>query len=236
MITFSKRSGGSILALAALILLAEWRPAAADVLQYSGPAFGGYISTTGLTITTSSPVPVTSAPLAGGISMRNLTTGGGTFAAWCVDVSSWLNTSSSGANYTLTSGTSFFAGSLSTVTALERLASQYLLPSMTVAESGAFQLAVWEIVYESSGAYDLRSGNFFVDSPDNPIDTANKWLANLGNSTPTMTLGVWASTSSQDLAVFAAPVPEPEIYAMLGVGLGLMGFVARRRKQQTIAA
>jgi hypothetical protein len=29
-----------------------------------------------------------------------------------------------------------------------------------------------------------------------------------------------------------APVPEPEIYAMLGVGLGLMGWVGRRRKLQ----
>ena len=30
----------------------------------------------------------------------------------------------------------------------------------------------------------------------------------------------------------AAPVPEPEIYAMLGAGLGLMGWIARRRKQR----
>ncbi len=29
----------------------------------------------------------------------------------------------------------------------------------------------------------------------------------------------------------AAPVPEPETYAMMLAGLGLMGFVARRRKQ-----
>lgn len=29
-----------------------------------------------------------------------------------------------------------------------------------------------------------------------------------------------------------APVPEPEIYAMLGLGLGLMGWVSRRRKNQ----
>jgi aspartate/methionine/tyrosine aminotransferase len=28
------------------------------------------------------------------------------------------------------------------------------------------------------------------------------------------------------------PVPEPEIYAMLGAGLGLMGWVARRRRQR----
>lgn len=30
----------------------------------------------------------------------------------------------------------------------------------------------------------------------------------------------------------AVPVPEPEIYAMLGVGLGFMGWVVKRRKQQ----
>jgi PEP-CTERM motif len=29
---------------------------------------------------------------------------------------------------------------------------------------------------------------------------------------------------------FAAPVPEPEIYAMLGMGLGLLGWVGRRKK------
>lgn len=32
------------------------------------------------------------------------------------------------------------------------------------------------------------------------------------------------------------PVPEPEIYAMMAIGLGLMGFVARRRKQKEITA
>lgn len=33
-----------------------------------------------------------------------------------------------------------------------------------------------------------------------------------------------------DNVAFAAPVPEPETYAMLLAGLGLMGFMARRRK------
>jgi hypothetical protein len=32
------------------------------------------------------------------------------------------------------------------------------------------------------------------------------------------------------------PIPEPEIYAMMAAGLGLMGFVARRRKLQIAAA
>jgi len=38
-----------------------------------------------------------------------------------------------------------------------------------------------------------------------------------------------------DVAANLTPVPEPEIYAMLAAGLGFMGFVARRRKQQIAA-
>lgn len=40
---------------------------------------------------------------------------------------------------------------------------------------------------------------------------------------------------SHDAQSFTSPIPEPEIYAMMGLGLGLMGFVARRRKQQGAA-
>jgi hypothetical protein len=34
--------------------------------------------------------------------------------------------------------------------------------------------------------------------------------------------------------LYITPVPEPEIYAMMGLGLGLMGFMARRRKQAAV--
>jgi hypothetical protein len=36
--------------------------------------------------------------------------------------------------------------------------------------------------------------------------------------------------------IAAAPIPEPEIYAMMAAGLGLMGFVARRRQRTQAAA
>lgn len=38
--------------------------------------------------------------------------------------------------------------------------------------------------------------------------------------------------SATDLAGYTTPVPEPETYAMLLAGLGLVGFMTRRRKQQ----
>jgi hypothetical protein len=42
-------------------------------------------------------------------------------------------------------------------------------------------------------------------------------------------------TVRQVLMTFTPAVPEPETYAMLLAGLGLMGFVARRRKQEQTA-
>jgi hypothetical protein len=40
---------------------------------------------------------------------------------------------------------------------------------------------------------------------------------------------------AQDQLVMLAPVPEPETYAMLLAGLGVMGAVVRRRKQKQAA-
>jgi len=43
------------------------------------------------------------------------------------------------------------------------------------------------------------------------------------------------TTHAQDQLVMLAPVPEPETYAMMLAGLGLMAVVARRRKQRQAA-
>lgn len=44
--------------------------------------------------------------------------------------------------------------------------------------------------------------------------------------------GVAGGSESFSAISVAAPVPEPEIYAMMGLGLGLMGWVAHRKKRQ----
>jgi hypothetical protein len=52
--------------------------------------------------------------------------------------------------------------------------------------------------------------------------------------TPAFLLKVQTSGGSAEY-IPATPVPEPEIFAMLTAGLGLMGFVARRRKREIAA-
>ncbi len=47
--------------------------------------------------------------------------------------------------------------------------------------------------------------------------------------------GCCQETFEMDNMKFATPVPEPETYAMLLAGLGLMGFVARRRRKSAAA-
>ncbi len=43
--------------------------------------------------------------------------------------------------------------------------------------------------------------------------------------------GTYSAIDDLSFSAVAAPVPEPEIYAMMGLGLGLMGWVGRRRRQ-----
>jgi len=224
-ITMNAKIKSTAMAVALAGLFAA-QPAAADTLTFNGFSNGSVAATIYNT-----PSPVGGNPTsvaAGGFSMTNATAGG-TFQAWCVDIFSWMVSST---NYTFTTGAALSTLYTSTqITALERLASNNLASvTSNPTNSAAFQLAAWEIVNERSGTYNVSNGNFYANSA--AAATANSMLSNLGSATPTMTLSVWKESTypTQDLAVFA-PVPEPQTYAMMLAGLGLMGFVARRRQQ-----
>ncbi len=226
-ITMNAKIKSTAIAVALAGLFAA-QPAAADTLTFGGFANGSVAATI-----YNIPSPVGGNPTrvaAGGFSMTNATAGG-TFQAWCVDIFSRMARSTV---YTKVSGASFYPTSPTKVADLEKLATRYL-PRVTgnATNSGAFQLAVWEIVNETSGVYSLSSGNFYATST--ATATANTWLSNLNSATTNtaQVLSVWKETNypTQDLAVFA-PIPEPQTYAMMLAGLGLMGFLARRRKQE----
>ena len=73
-----------------------------------------------------------------------------------------------------------------------------------------------------------NNGNGFADWT---LGTIN--LSGLAPTTSVLFHAVWsgASDGAESYFLVSAPIPEPETYAMLLAGLGLMGFIARRRKR-----
>jgi hypothetical protein len=208
--------------------------AAADTLNIKGYWSGSV----GATIT----APVSEGTSAGGFEVLDVTTSK-TFQAWCVDI---YHTLSFNTNYTLFSGPVLASGffTAAKATDLARLATLHssvvtgAKGSIAAADEAAFQLAAWEIVTETASTYDLTTGVFKTTSTANA--TANTWLSAVSGYSGALayTAQIWVSGTpvggrqqTQDLLVFA-PVPEPETYAMMLAGLGLLGFVARRRKQK----
>jgi hypothetical protein len=242
-----KRTG----AAAGVAALLSSTPASADILRYDGAWYAPYYSS--FTIRDTTPSPLSLGVYAGAFRMTDVSgptlPAGSSFMAWCVDIYHHLDTSSAGAAYTRRSGNEFYGAGSPTTTRLEQLAS-YVVDSDANAltttlqsaltgnlQSAAFQLAVWEIVNEgTSAALNVISGDFYVTGSSAVTTLANQWLANSQGWATTQHLAVWdGPNTTQDLAVFA-PIPEPQTFAMLLAGLGLMGFVARRRQRNLAAA
>jgi hypothetical protein len=160
--------------------------------------------------------PATSAPL-------------GSFATYCVELNEHVGASMPWVTYTLTAFTPNVASSLAHLYQVAGVSPG------TKNDSSAFQAAVWEITHETtSGPYSLNDGSFKGSFQTGSITTqANTWLTAVNNfSGPDLFKAQkYVSAGYQDQLVITA-VPEPESYAMLLAGLGLMGTIARRRNKQ----
>ena len=157
--------------------------------------------------------------------------GGPSFVSYCVDLYQSLAFNTPYSSYTNVLGSAYAFTNPNADADLGKLFTAFGSVSTTSStNSAAFQTAVWEIAYETSGTYSLSAGNARFSGDASATALATTWLANLG-TLDTVNLHVLSSRERQDV-VFSAAVPEPSTYALMGAGLAAMAFVGRRRRPQ----
>lgn len=158
------------------------------------------------------------------------------FIAYCADISQFLAGWGSATTYADGSLTSVFGGAKAGD--LGVLANKYYSLVSDATTSAAFQIATWEILFETGSTYAVGSGSFSAtggSAATSATALAQTWLDGLSSSgvavTGNYTINYLTNASTQDLVTFVAvPVPEPETYAMLLSGLAIMGLAARRKR------
>jgi hypothetical protein len=111
--------------------------------------------------------------------------------------------------------------------------------------AASFQAAVWEIIYQTSGPYNVSSGwdttahvGFQVASPSGNwtnVDAAraNAWIGELDGTGPMADVSALVSTTTQDFMVLAPKtgavpvVPAPAGIVLVLAGVGLVGWAKR---------
>lgn len=108
--------------------------------------------------------------------------------------------------------------------------------TLRAGDANALQNAIWFLegeittVGEGLNAAQAAQAQAWVTE----ANTAG-WTSLNGVQVLNLYRGANFATHAQD-QLYINPVPEPETYVMLLAGLGLMGFVARRRQQRALAA
>jgi hypothetical protein len=156
--------------------------------------------------------------------------GGSSFETYCVDLFQHIAFGQTYTDYGAPGTSHVFANSHA-YTDLGRLYATAGVVDNSVKEA-AFQIAVWEIAYETkAGPYDLGGGSATFTGgsagSSGALTLASSWLLGLTNGAHP-DIVVTESREHQDMIY--APVPEPQTYALFMAGLAAMGFVARRRR------
>jgi hypothetical protein len=223
-----RRQALSLIAAAALAFSAS--QASADSVELSGFEFNP-----------ASIISVDSAAPGTVVSYTNIEAGefagtlnGASFLTYCTELTQTVAFNVVYNDYSVVSGVTAWGAAKSL--AIDHLMSAALgggFPT-NADQSIAIQAAIWEILYETGPTYDFSTGSFTASSINGTTQGVLDALDfSFAASFPiTVHVDQLQSPSAQDFLV-VTEVPEPSTYALMFAGLVGMGFVARRRQQQS---
>ncbi|MEO6031146.1 MAG: PEP-CTERM sorting domain-containing protein [Burkholderiaceae bacterium] len=175
----------------------------------------------------------------GGAGQFTGTLNGNSFTTYCLDLYETFHFNHTYTNYNIVA--------LDTAKAFDigRLMTQWGSNVDTATKSAAFQVALWEIMYDTGSLYRLSNpsqGIFSETASNNGVRAlAQSYLDDLGSVSNfqvsmLQSLGHYNGdhrwvAGNQDFLI-TTPVPEPSTYALMLAGLAGVGFVARRRARR----
>jgi len=115
-------------------------------------------------------------------------------------------------------------------TFLFSLGTGSMLTSSVIANPGSFVGAAYTLY--STGADHVIGGTDDTLVGAWGFNTVNTVTLGTGSYYYSV-LGGAVGSSTYAISSVAAPVPEPETYALLGAGLGVVGFLASRRRRES---
>jgi len=199
-------------------------PALADTVQLNSWTFGG-----------PSSVSVGTPNYSGGAGKFSGFLNSNAFETFCAELTQTFNLGGTYTDYSVVGGATAWGSTTST--ALDRVLSFVASAPGTwlhnADTSAAVQSAVWEVLNETSGSYGFTTGTFKASSSSTgtqlALNNLNAQWGNIATQAITVHADKLFSKDHQDFLVITA-VPEPETYAMLLAGLGIVGAVGRRRR------
>jgi hypothetical protein len=222
-----------IIALCLLSAPLVFVPAAnADLLMVTGFAVGSQV------VSVVSPSPFVSRDLNAGAFSLNPPAG---ILAYCIDLFQTIGFGTLYSDYTTTSLAADGQITAARKGEIAQLFHGFYATSLTSStNSAAFQVALWEILYETASTLNVDGGDLankgvnYAKNPTTPsavVLLADSWLGGLGSfSTDLGGFTTYRSPEHQDQISFQ-PVPGPSTWALVFAGLTTLAFMARRRKR-----